>query len=189
MIFDDLYRLNSKSSVRELVKAFLIVRPFRPIVTLRLCQVTSNRGNFFFRLCHLFFRSLHRLVCGLACIDFPWETSVSSGLALTHGWGIVIAPGVRIGRNVTLFHGVTLGRRDSIGLDGARTIGYPTIEDDVWIGPNAIIVGDVVIGKGSRIAGGAFVLSSVPPHTVVMGNPAKIVKTGSLPDVPNRLPD
>ncbi len=189
MIFDDLYRLNTKSSARELVKAFLIVRPFRPIVTLRLCQVTSNRGSFVFRACHLFFRLLHRLVCGFACIDFPWETRVSSGLAITHGWGIVIAPGVRIGRNVTLFHGVTLGRRDSIGSSGLRTIGYPTIEDDVWIGPHAIIVGDIVIGKGSRIAGGAFVLSSVPPHTVVMGNPAQIVKTGSIPDVPNRLPD
>ena len=107
------------------------------------------------------------------------------GLALTHGRGIVVNVNAIIGSNVTLFHGVTLGQRDSISRDGTRTTSYPIIEDDVWIGPHAIIVG-VKIGKGSRIAGGAYVFVDVPPHSVVVGNPGKIVKTDCTSDVVNR---
>jgi serine O-acetyltransferase len=124
----------------------------------------------------------------MAGVDLPWQTRIGSGLALTHGWGLVISPGAKIGSNVTLFHGVTLGQRDRILITGDREIGYPTIEDDVWIGPHAIIIGNVTIGRGSRIAGGACVHESVPPYSVVMGNPSKIVKMNCTPDVPNRAP-
>lgn len=89
-----------------------------------------------------------------------------------------------IGRNLTLFHGVTLGRRDRISADGMRRLTEaPTIEDEVWIGPHAII-----IGRGSRIGGGAFVTQDVPPRSVVTGNPASVVKTGCSPDVMNPAP-
>jgi serine O-acetyltransferase len=43
---------------------------------------------------------------------------------------------------------------------------------------NAVIVGDVVIGRGSRIASGAFVTESVPPYILVRGNPAEVAKCG-----------
>lgn len=131
----------------------------------------------------------HRLATQLAGVDFPWQTQISPGLALTHGWGTVISAGAVIGRNVTLFHGVTLGRRDRITQDGGRQVGYPVIEDDVWIGPHAVIVGAVTVGQGSRIAAGAFVVENVPAHCVVSGNPAVIVKTQCAPDVMNRLPN
>lgn len=186
---DDLYRLNSKSGVARFVKAFLFSRTFRPIVTLRVCQLTAESKNLIIRCLHLVARFVHRYVCGLAAIDLPWEVQIAPGFAITHGWGLVVAPGVNIGRNVTLFHGVTLGRRDRIGLGGERSVGYPIIEDEVWIGPNAIVVGDIVIGEGSRIAGGAFVLESVPAHSIVIGNPGRIVKSDCQPDVPNRVLD
>lgn len=51
------------------------------------------------------------------------------------------------------------------------------IEDDVWIGASAIITDGVRIGKGSVVAAGAVVTKNVPPHTVVGGVPAKILKT------------
>lgn len=185
----DLYRLNEKSGTKNVLKAFLTERTFRPIVTLRLCQATSKSVNPFSKVLHIFLRVFHRGVCNLAGMDLPWETSIADGFAITHGWGVVVAPGSKIGKNVTVFHGVTLGRRDRIGPTGDRDIGYPTIEDEVWIGPNAIIVGDVVIGKGSRIAGGSLVLDSVPPYSIVMGSPAKIVKSNCIPDVPNQVFD
>lgn len=189
MIKSDLYRLKARWSVGLALKALIADRTFRPIITLRLCQTTRGLGGPLGRSVHLLARLLHRCACGLATIDLPWEASIQPGLAITHGWGLVVAPGAKIGRNVTMFHGVTLGRRDRIHADGSREIGYPTIEDDVWIGPHAIIVGDVVIGRGSRIAGGAFVTESVPARSLVVGNPAKIAKTDCMPDVPNRVPD
>ena len=99
-----------------------------------------------------------------------------------------MSQGAVIGKNVTLFHGVTLGRRDRIASDGTRLTEYPVIEDEVWIGPHAIIVGGVTIGRGSRIAGGAFVTDSIPSYSVVAGNPASIVKANCTPDVMNPAP-
>jgi len=121
-------------------------------------------------------------------MDLSWRTEIGGGLALPHGWGLVVNAGAKIGNNVSLFHGVTLGRRDKISRDGERLTEYPVLEDEVWVGPHAIIVGGVTIGRGSRIAGGAFVTESIPPYSVVSGNPSVIVKSNCTPDVMNPAP-
>jgi acetyltransferase-like isoleucine patch superfamily enzyme len=51
------------------------------------------------------------------------------------------------------------------------------IEDDVWLGAGAVITDGVTVGKGSVVAAGAVVTKDVPPHTVVGGVPAKVIKT------------
>lgn len=51
------------------------------------------------------------------------------------------------------------------------------IEDDVWLGASAVITDGVRIGKGAVVAAGAVVTKDVPPHTVVGGVPAKVIKT------------
>jgi acetyltransferase-like isoleucine patch superfamily enzyme len=50
------------------------------------------------------------------------------------------------------------------------------IEDDVWLGSSAIILDGVRVGKGAVVAAGAVVGKDVPPHTVVAGVPAKVIK-------------
>ena len=50
------------------------------------------------------------------------------------------------------------------------------IEDDVWLGAGAVITDGVRVGKGAVVAAGAVVTKDVPPHTVVGGVPAKIIK-------------
>ena len=52
-----------------------------------------------------------------------------------------------------------------------------TIEDDVWIGAGSIIMNGVTVGKGSVVGCGSVVTRDVPPHTVVAGNPAKVIRT------------
>ena len=51
------------------------------------------------------------------------------------------------------------------------------IEDDVWLGAGAVITDGVRVGKGAVVAAGAVVTKDVPPHTVVGGVPAKVIKT------------
>jgi acetyltransferase-like isoleucine patch superfamily enzyme len=51
------------------------------------------------------------------------------------------------------------------------------IEDDVWIGAGAIITDNVHVGKGAVVAAGSVVTQDVPPHTVVGGVPARVLKT------------
>ena len=57
---------------------------------------------------------------------------------------------------------------------------YVIIEDDVWIGSRVTILPGVTIGEGSVIGASAVVAKSVPPYSVVVGNPAKIVKTRKI---------
>jgi len=121
-------------------------------------------------------------------MDLYWRTVVGPGFLIIHGWGLVVSPGTRIGKNVTLLHGATLGQRDRIARDGSREKAYPVLEDQVWVGPYAIIVGGVTIGHGSRVAGGAFVTESVAPRTIVGGNPAMVLKTDAVPDIINPAP-
>lgn len=183
----DTIRLGGKYSLGVLVFSFLARRTFRPIFTMRACQLV-NGSKGLSRLFLPFFKALHCLTTHAAAMDFPWSTSVGPGLCITHGWGLVVNRNVIIGKNVTLFHGVTLGQRNIVDPQGDLVPGYPVIEDEVWIGPHAIVVGHVVVGRGSRIAGGAFVTESVPAHTAVGGNPATVMKRASSPDVDNPAP-
>lgn len=52
-----------------------------------------------------------------------------------------------------------------------------TIEDDVWVGANAFIRAGIVVGKGSIIGSNAVVLKDVPPMSIVVGNPARVIKS------------
>lgn len=181
----DTYRQYGKTNYLYTLLGFCTRRTFRVIVTMRLCQALAS-GFAPLRVFLPFMVLLHRITTQMAAVDFSWRTKVGAGLAITHGWGMVVNQGAVIGGNVTLFHGVTLGRRDRLSTDGGgRTTEYPVIEDEVWIGPHAIIVGGVTVGKGSRIAGGAFVQDDVPPRCIVLGNPGRIVKTDCVPDVMN----
>jgi serine O-acetyltransferase len=183
----DTYREYGIFSWSRVISGLIFNRTFRLIVAIRLCQAAATSGSSF-RFLLFPLRILHNLAQNLAGADFPWQTKIGAGIALSHGWGLVVNPGATLGRNVTLFHGVTLGRRDRIAVDGSRLTEYPVIEDEVWIGPHAIIIGGVIIGRGSRISGGAFVTDSIPAYSIVSGNPAAIVKSNCTPDILNAPP-
>ena len=154
-------------------------RTFRPVLTLRLCQ-WGNRHWFAIRW---FFKLLHRAAQSSAGMDLPHEVNTGPGLLLIHGWGIVINRNATLGSNVTLFNGVVIGQKDSISSEG-RTIKYPSIGNEVWIGAHAIILG-VSIGDGAIVGPGSVVTKDVPAHSVVVGNPARILHRDQPPDVPN----
>lgn len=184
----DTHRQYGRFDRRSILLGVLTKRTFRVVFTLRICQAAARSG-LFIRLWLPFFKVLHKITTHHAAMDLSWQTDIGPGFALTHGWGLVVNAGTKIGKNVTLFHGVTLGQRDRISKSGERVTLYPTLEDEVWVGPNAIIVGGVTIGRGSRIAGGAFVTEDVPPYSIVVGNPANIVKSDCIADVKNPVLD
>lgn len=161
---------------------FISARTFRPVCTLRLCQWASGLPGMVRPFLLWPLRVLHQVNQQFAAIDLPWRTNIAPGFRITHGWGLVISPGAKIGRNVTVFHGVTIGQKDNISVEG-RVTTFPTIEDDVWIGPHAVIVGGVTVGCGSRIAPGTIVIDDVEPHSIVAGNPGQTIKMNVLPDV------
>ena len=81
-----------------------------------------------------------------------------------------IHPDAKIGKNVNVGTGVTIGFENR----GARK-GAPIIADNCWIGANSVIVGNVKIGEDVMIAPLTFVNFDVPAHSIVIGNPAKII--------------
>ena len=94
----------------------------------------------------------------------------------------IIGP-VTIVSHVNLAQGITVTalnhnfedsdkRIDEQGVSTAPVI----IEDDIWIGANAVILPGVTIGNHSVVAAGAVVTKNVPPHSLVAGVPAKIIK-------------
>lgn len=66
---------------------------------------------------------------------------------------------------------------------GSYSKGPIIIEDDVWIGYNALILSGVKIGKGAVIGAGSVIAKDVPPYAVVVGNPGKIVKYRFTEDI------
>ncbi len=57
-----------------------------------------------------------------------------------------------------------------------ETVSEITVEDDCWIGANVVITAGVKIGKHSVVAAGAVVTKSIPPYSVAVGNPARVIK-------------
>ena len=94
----------------------------------------------------------------------------------------IIGP-VSIGNHVNLAQGITVTALNHNFADPSRRIDEQgvsttpvTIEDDVWIGANSVILPGVTVGTHSVIAAGAVVTRNVPPHTLVAGVPAKVIK-------------
>lgn len=185
LIRSDVHRLQGVDGWGQVARALVAKRPFRPLFTARLLQACP-KGALFLPV-KVVLLGLHAWFRWLAGMDLPHQVSLGSGIRIDHGWSVVINKASRIGSNVTLFHGVTLGQRDRVLSDGSRRTFYPVIEDNVWIGPHAIIAG-ARIGAGARIAGGALVTDDVPPGSLVVGNPARIVKAMVSPDVEHPVP-
>ena len=176
----DAHRISGKATLTRILKLGLFARTFRPILTLRFCQWCATRS----RLLGIFARLLHRWMQNAAGMDFPATLHLGPGLLIVHGWGLVVNKDCHIGSNVTLFNGVVLGRKDTISASERQTA-YPIVENDAWIGPHAIVLG-VRVGEGAIVGPGSVVTKDVPPHCVVVGNPARILRRNALPDVLNR---
>ena len=116
-------------------------------------------------------RCLSQLTRWLTGIEIHPGAIIGRGLFIDHGMGVVIGETAEVGDDVTMYHGVTLG-----GLSGHKVKRHPTIEDGVVIGAGAKILGPIVVGRGSRIGANAVVIKPVPPNSVVVGVPGKIIK-------------
>ncbi|MCX6934897.1 MAG: serine O-acetyltransferase [Verrucomicrobia bacterium] len=109
-------------------------------------------------------------------IDIHPGAVIGPSFFIDHGTGIVIGETTEIGKDVRIYHGVTLGARSVTGAQSLRgRKRHPTIEDGVTIYPGATVLGgETVVGKGSTIGGGVFLTKSVPPHHLVFAEHAAL---------------
>ena len=96
---------------------------------------------------------------------------IAPGLYISHAHCIDVNKDACIGKNCNLSKGVTVGRENR----GSRK-GAPIIGNSVWLGVNATVVGRVSIGDDVLIAPGAYVNFDVPSHSIVLGNPGRVIE-------------
>lgn len=101
-------------------------------------------------------------------ISFSRNVKVGYGLKLVHAIGIIVNATAIIGNNCTIHQLTTIGS----DKDNAAVIG-----DNVYIGPNVCLVENVHIGYNSVIGAGAVVTKDIPPKSVAVGVPAKIISS------------
>ena len=100
-------------------------------------------------------------------VDIHPGAQIDSPFFIDHGTGIVIGETTVIGKNVKIYQGVTLGAL-SVDKSLENTKRHPTIQNDVIIYSQAVILGgNTVIGKNSIIGGNSWVTQSIPPNSVV----------------------
>lgn len=165
LIKSDLYRYHGRSDYKTFIKEFLTNKGFIFTFWVRICYHFKDNKLMLF-VPKLFYRHYKSKFV----TDIGYGAEIGSGFAIYHLFGTTFGNQVKIGKNFVLSHGVTIG---SVAR-GPRK-GVPTIGDNVYVAPGAIIVGGITIGNNVVIGGNAVVTKDVPDNSVVVGIPGKVV--------------
>jgi serine O-acetyltransferase len=103
-------------------------------------------------------------------VDVHPAARIGSGVLIDHGTSVVIGETAVVEDNVSILHEVTLG-----GTGNESGDRHPRIRRGVLLGAGAKILGNIEVGRGSKVGAGSVVLRDVPPHTTVAGVPARVV--------------
>ncbi|MFC1905666.1 serine O-acetyltransferase [Chloroflexota bacterium] len=121
----------------------------------------------------------------LTGIEIHPGAEIGKGFFIDHGMGVVIGETSRIGDNVVLYQGVTLG-----GTSLQKKKRHPTLGNNVVVGAGAKLIGAITIGDNAKVGSGSVVISSVPPNATVVGVPGRVVEIRHPDtDIVERLPD
>ncbi|MGH7661970.1 MAG: serine O-acetyltransferase [Vulcanimicrobiaceae bacterium] len=121
-------------------------------------------------------RFLSHLVRFATGIEIHPGAMIGDGFFIDHGMGVVIGETTIIGKDVTLYQGVTLG---GTSLNPGKR--HPTLMDNVEVGVGAAVLGDILVGENSKIGAGSVVVKDVPPSSTVVGIPGRIVSKEGKP--------
>lgn len=148
------------------LEPLLYFKGFHAIQTHRLAHWLWEAGR------HDFALYLQSQSSSVFQTDIHPASHMGRGIFLDHATGLVVGFTAKIGNNVSILQDVTLG---GTGKEfGDR---HPKIGDGVLIGAGAKVLGNIHVGRCSRIASGSVVLKEVPANSTVAGIPAKIVGT------------
>ncbi len=160
----DLYRNEGLTGTRGLLKA-LWYPGFRFLYILRKLAKTKRYSPSW-----VFYQWLRYRYSFKYGFQISSTVPIGEGLYIPHPGMIVINGHARIGKNCNIGHCVTIGQTNR----GPRK-GCPTIGDRVWIGAGSVLVGKITIGSDVLIAPNSYVNMDIPPKSLVMGNPCRII--------------
>jgi serine O-acetyltransferase len=157
-------------NLRQLISAFIFNPGFRALTIFRLQDFLISRGNFRFGLV---ISNLNLILSG---IEICAGARIESPSIIRHPNGIVIGGGAVIGKGVVLLQGVTIGQAN-VHEDFSNS--GPIVGDNVTIGANSSILGEIFIANGTKIGAHSLVLNSTVENGTYIGSPAKLINGGS----------
>lgn len=107
----------------------------------------------------------------LTGIEIHPAAKIGPGLFIDHGMGVVIGETTKIGENVLLYQGVTLG-----GTGKEKGKRHPTLGNNVTVGAGAKILGAIKIGDNSIIGANSVILKNVPDNSISVGVPGRVTR-------------
>ncbi|HEX9117946.1 MAG TPA: serine O-acetyltransferase EpsC [Anaerolineae bacterium] len=165
--------LDRDPAARNALEVVLLYPGLHALWLYRVAHVLWRNGLFFAG------RLISQFARWLTGIEIHPGAQIGPGFFVDHGMATVIGETAEIGAYVTLYHNVTLG-----GVSLEKVKRHPTLEDHVVVGAGAQILGPIVIGEHSRIGSNSVVVKDVPPHSVVVGVPGRIIVSNG-----KRLPE
>jgi serine O-acetyltransferase len=169
MIKKDLLRYFDAARGNRIMKAISVFRSpgAHAIAVFRFGSWLKRRNiliRIFLESLYFFMFYLIRMKWG---IDLNRSADIGEGLYVGHFGGIELSGGIKIGKNVSISQKTTIGGRAGSGDNK----GVPTIGDDVYIGPGAVIYGKITIGNNVKIGPNAIIYKDIPDNAVVVLDP------------------
>jgi len=147
------------------------------------------KAIFFHRIANFFSKARLALIARIVSqssrfltgIEIHPAAKIGKNFFIDHGMGVVIGETAEIEDNVTLYHSVTLGGiSPSINSGEQRGIKrHPTLKNNVVVGSGAQVLGPIIVGEFAKIGANAVVTRDVPEHAIMVGVPAKNIRTKS----------
>ena len=145
------------------------------------------KAIFFHRIANFFSKAGFALIARIVSqssrfltgIEIHPAAKIGKNFFIDHGMGVVIGETSEIEDNVTLYHSVTLGGI-SPSIDSGEQRGikrHPTLRNNVVVGSGAQVLGPIIVGEFAKIGANAVVTRDVPEHAIMVGVPAKNIKT------------
>ena len=141
---------------------------------------TGMHAVWHYRIAHFFWNIKLKLIARLISsisrfltgVEIHPAAQIGKNFIIDHGTGVVIGETTVIGRDVLIYHQVTLGGTGN--ESGSKR--HPTLCDGVMIAAGAKILGDIKIGLKAKVGANAVVLKDVPPYATAVGMPARIIE-------------
>ena len=151
-------------AVKYFAIPLLYLKGFHAIQGYRVAHWLWQNGRFALA------RYLQNQISVVFGVDVHPGAIIGKGILFDHATSIVVGETAVVGDDVSILQSVTLG-----GTGNERGDRHPKIGEGVLIGAGAKVLGNIEVGEGAKIGAGSVVLQAVPPHTTVVGVPAKIV--------------
>lgn len=152
--------LKNDPAAADVLCPFLFYKGFHALEAYRLAHHLWNNGN------RLMARFVQNRISDAFAVDIHPAAKIGKGIMMDHATGIVIGETAVVEDGVLFWHAVTLGGKDPANTGGDR---HPKIRGNAMLGAGSVILGNITVGHGAKVAAGSTVVKDVEPGSTVAG--------------------